>query len=579
VFRIVNEETRAPAENPAVRALREGRIVGLANHTVLLAKDGREIPIDDAASPIRDEQGRISGVVLIFRDITESRRAQHALAASEMRFRQLAETVPHMIWVADASGTMQYVNARYRAYFGWTADESICHENILSAAHTEDGEQMMQRWRASLSSGEQLECEVRLQRASDSAWRWHLVRSAGVREPESGKVSRWFGSATDIHEQRTLQMRLAEDDRRKDEFLAVLAHELRNPLAPIRNALEILRVDPNVSGLIRQAREVMLRQLQQLVRLVDDLLDVSRIRQGKIELRPARLDLTDVLNLAVEACRPLFDAGAHAFVFTPPATPIAVMGDETRLTQAIQNMLNNAAKFTARGGRIELQAEATPGSVTIRIRDEGRGIGAEELPYIFDLFAQGQKHDTAHQGLGIGLNLARRLIEMHGGRVSAASRGLGQGSEFTITLPTIAAAEATAPQKAPAPRSPRVTSWSILIVDDNADSADTLSLVLSARGHKTHVAYDGAAALEAAQRTKPDVVLLDIGMPGIDGYEVARRLREIHGLWATLIVAQTGWGQERDRDASRAVGFDHHLIKPIDPTELEELLSSGRRSL
>jgi CheY-like chemotaxis protein len=323
----------------------------------------------------------------------------------------------------------------------------------------------------------------------------------------------------------------------------------------------------------------MLRQLQQLVRLVDDLLDVSRIRQGKIDLRSAPLELTDVLNLAVEACRPLFDAGAHEFVFTPAATPIAVMGDETRLTQAIQNILNNAAKFTASGGRIELNVDAAPDSVTIRIRDQGRGIGAEELPYIFDLFAQGQKRDTVHQGLGIGLNLARRLIEMHGGRVSAASGGLGQGSEFAITLPTIAAASTPAPQQAAAPRSPRVTNWSILIVDDNADSADTLSTVLSTRGHQTHVAYDGASALAAAERMKPDVVLLDIGMPGIDGYEVARRLREIHGLWATLIVAQTGWGQERDRDESRAVGFDHHLVKPIDPTELEELLSSGRRSL
>jgi two-component system, chemotaxis family, CheB/CheR fusion protein len=484
-----------------------------------------------------------------------------------------------MIWVADANGTMQYVNGRYRAYFGWTSDESIRHETILFAAHAEDGEQMMQRWRASLASGEQFECEVRLQRASDGAWRWHLVRSAGVREAGNGKVSRWFGSSTDIHEQRLLQIRMAEEDRRKDEFLAVLAHELRNPLAPIRNALEILRLDPNVSALIRQAREVMLRQLQQLVRLVDDLLDVSRIRQGKIELRPAPLDLNAVLNLAVEACRPLLDAGAHEFVFTPPAKPIRVMGDETRLTQAIQNILNNAAKFTARGGRVELEVNATPDSATIRIRDEGQGIGAEELPYIFDLFAQGQKRDTAQQGLGIGLNLARRLIEMHGGRVSAASRGLGQGSEFTITLPIIAAADVPAPRKAEALRSPRVTNWSILIVDDNADSADTLSMVLSARGHKTHVVYDGASALEAAERTKPDVVLLDIGMPGIDGYEVARRLREIHGLWATLIVAQTGWGQERDRDASRAVGFDHHLVKPIDPTELEELLSSGRRSL
>jgi CheY-like chemotaxis protein len=392
-------------------------------------------------------------------------------------------------------------------------------------------------------------------------------------------VFRWFGSATDIHEQRSLQMRFAEEDRRKDEFLAVLAHELRNPLAPIRNALEILRVDPNVSDLPRRAREVMLRQLLQLVRLVDVLLDVSRIRQGKIELRSAPLELNDVLNLAVEACRPLLDAGAHEFVYTPAATPIAVIGDETRLTQAIQNILNNAAKFTASGGRIELSVDAAPGSAIIRIRDEGRGIGAEELPYIFDLFAQGQKRDTVHQGLGIGLNLARRLIEMHGGRVSAASGGLGQGSEFTITLPTIAAANVPAPQKVAAPRSARVTNWSILIVDDNADSADTLSTVLSTRGHKTHVAYDGASALEAAERMKPDVVLLDIGMPGIDGYEVARRLREIHGMWATLIVAKTGWGQERDRDMSRAAGFDHHLVKPIDPTELEELLSSGRRSL
>jgi PAS domain S-box-containing protein len=512
----------------------------------------------------------------------EERTSQ--LSLSEAHFRQLAETIPHMIWVAGEQGQLQYVNGRYRTYFGWTTDEPLRTETILAHAHPDDLPAARTAWQSAISSGGDFTCEMRLRRAADAVYRWHLIRSAAVRD-HNGQISQWYGSATDLDEQRRLQERLAEEDRRKDEFLAVLAHELRNPLAPLGNALQLLARSNDRSELVAEVREVMQRQLRHLVRLVDDLLDVSRIRQGKIELRSAEIDINRVVQQAVETSLHMFRGKGQSISMRPAAAPAMVMGDETRLNQVFQNLLSNAAKFTPSNGRIRVAVNTQEDEVRVVVSDDGQGITKEDLPFVFDLFAQARTANAGGgDGLGIGLNIARQLVEKHGGNIEATSEGLGRGSQFTITLPRIREVRLTGSLLRPkdvAGSEPvsAIKGWKVLIVDDSVDSADTLAMLLAVRGYRVHTAYSGPEALSVAATFSPDVVLLDLGMPEMDGHEVARRLREEVGLWTSLIVAQTGWGQQRDRDASEAAGFDHHLVKPIDLEDLERLILSGRRSL
>ncbi len=369
---------------------------------------------------------------------------------------------------------------------------------------------------------------------------------------------------------------LAEADRTKDEFLAVLAHELRNPLAPIRNAARVLEARGKDDPEVRWAREVVDRQAQQLTRLVDDLLDLTRVARGKVQLRVGPIELAGVVARAVEASRPLVEERRHRLEVALPPQPLRLEADPARLQQVLANLLNNAAKYTEPGGRIELAAAREDGDVVVRVRDTGIGIAPAMLPRVFGLFAQAEDaRQRAPGGLGIGLALVRSLVEMHRGTVQATSPGLGRGSEFVVRLPALPERPepAAGPPPAERPPGPAAPRRRILVVDDNVDAADTLALLLRVDGHEVRVVYDGEAALAAVAAGPPDVVLMDIGLPRLDGYEVARHLRQQPGLRGLVLIALTGWGQEEDRRRSREAGFDHHLTKPVDPDDLQRLLA------
>ncbi len=378
----------------------------------------------------------------------------------------------------------------------------------------------------------------------------------------------------EVVERARAEQALQEAGRNKDEFLAMLAHELRNPLAPIHNALQLMRMQ--ASGAQSQwAQDVIARQLAYLTRLVDDLLDVSRITRGKITLAREPLEIGTLIARARETVEPLVQERGHTLIVQVPPEPLVVDGDPTRLTQALGNVLGNAAKYTDRGGRIELTCLRQGGEVEIRVRDNGIGIPAELLPRVFDLFTQlDRRSDHSLSGLGIGLALVRRLVEMHGGTVSAESAGAGAGSEFRIRLPLLSeAARPAQPRELPSGDLPSVPRR-ILLADDNPDALESLAQVLRLRGHEVFSAPNGALALETAVRQMPDVALLDIGMPLLDGYEVARRIRAHDWGKSVMLVALTGWGQESDRRRSQEAGFDTHLVKPLDLDQLSALLAN-----
>jgi PAS domain S-box-containing protein len=364
-------------------------------------------------------------------------------------------------------------------------------------------------------------------------------------------------------------------DRRKNEFLATLAHELRNPLAAIRNTLHILLMPAPDPATHEQARNIMDRQVQHLVRLVDDLLDVSRIMQGKIELKKERINLASAVSHGVEISQPAIDAAGHRLSVSLPAQPILLEADMVRLAQVIANLLNNAAKYTEPGGRIELRAERDGDLAVVRIRDSGIGIAPEMLPLVFDLFMQADRAiPRAQGGMGIGLTLARNLVEMHGGNIRAESAGRGKGSEFIVRIPALAVDTRVVPDEVPISAA-RLPARRILVVDDNADSAESLATLMRLHGQDVRVAYDGPRALEAAAAEPPELVFLDIGMPEMDGYEVARRLRRLPALRDAVLVALTGWGQDEDRQRSKEAGFDFHLTKPADLAVLQQVLASA----
>jgi PAS domain S-box-containing protein len=367
---------------------------------------------------------------------------------------------------------------------------------------------------------------------------------------------------------------LADADRRKDEFLAMLAHELRNPLAPVRNAVQVLRMKCTDDPLVERMAEMMGRQVGHMSRLVDDLLDVSRITRGRVNLRRERVELATVVARAVESVRPLIDARGHELSISVPNEPVHLDADMTRLVQILGNLLNNASKYTPEGGHIWLTAYREGDDAVVIVRDNGIGIPAEMLPRVFDLFTQVDRTlDRSQGGLGIGLTLVRSLVELHGGSVKAASEGTGRGSEFIVRLPALPAVpQQKEERKADEGQSGSATPHRVLIVDDNVDSVESLAILLEMAGHDARTAHDGPTALETARAFRPRVVLLDIGLPRMDGYEVARRIRQEPGLAGTTLIALTGYGQEEDRRRSREAGFDRHLVKPVDPEELREVL-------
>ena len=365
--------------------------------------------------------------------------------------------------------------------------------------------------------------------------------------------------------------------RMKDEFLATLAHELRNPLAPIRNGLQVMKLAAGQPGVVAESRVVMERQLEQMARLIDDLMDVSRITRGKIVLQRARMNLADAVRNAIDASRPLIEAQEHAFVVDLPAEPIYVDGDLTRLSQVFANLLNNAAKYTPKRGNLRLTVERRDAEVLVVVEDDGVGIPPAMLDRVFDMFAQIDRSlERSQGGLGIGLNIVKRLVGKHGGEITAESAGPGQGSKFTVrlpVLPTVVGADSPSGSEEKAASAARRR---ILVVDDNHDGARSLALMLNLTGNETSTAHDGLEAVAAAEAFRPDVILMDIGMPRLNGYDACARIREQPWGKEAMIVACTGWGHEDDRRRAAEAGFDRHLTKPVDPMELERLLLAPR---
>jgi PAS domain S-box-containing protein len=585
VFRIINEETREPLENPAVRALRENAVVGLANHAALIGRDGVELFIDDSAAPIKDQQGRISGCVLIFRDISQRRRWESALAARQLEARLLAAIVASSddaIVSKSLDGTIRSWNDGAERLFGYTAEEAIGRHISLIIPPDRIAEE--EKIIASIKAGERVD-HFETERSRKDGGRIQVSLTISPIKDDAGNVIGASKIARDIGERkqaeaererlnenlRKLAADLSEVDRRKNEFLATLSHELRNPLAPLRNMLEVLKRGNGEA--LGQVVETMERQLGQLVRLVDDLLDISRITHNRIELRKTRVEVAAAIEQAVEASRSLAAESGHRIDVTMPRESLYVNADPVRFTQILDNLLNNSCKYTPPGGRISVTAERQANEAVITVTDTGIGIPREKLAKIFDMFTQiDGSIERSRGGLGIGLTLVKRLVEMHGGSIEARSEGEGKGSQFIVLLPVMAEAAKAAPAAKVEHEPARI--YRILVVDDNQDAATSLSTLLQMTGHETFTAFDGPTALAAMERHRPDVVLLDIGLPGLNGYEVCRRARAQPWGGDITFIALTGWGQEEDRRMTRQAGFDSHLVKPVEFAALIEQLNA-----
>jgi PAS domain S-box-containing protein len=568
---------QGPGSDARARAeMREAVRAGRSCRTEILnyRKDGTAFWNEVVITPVQDESGQLTHFIGVQTDISHRRYTEQALRRNAAQFRSLAESGPQMIWMADAGGHYEYVNRKWTEYTGLTLGQTRDKEQWRRTLHPDDSPPLPERLATAFFRGEPFHGEVRLRHADSGVYRWFLVRAEPVLD-DQGHISQWVGAVTDIDDQKQAEMALLEADRGKDEFLAMLAHELRNPLAPIRNAVQMLHAI-EAGDKLRWAQEIIDRQVKHLSRLVDDLLDVSRITRGKITLQKHPVSVADVVAQAIETSRPLIEGRKHRLEVKQPGEPVRVLADPTRLAQVILNLLNNAAKYTEEGGRIWLTVERAAREAVIRVRDNGLGIPREMLPRIFDLFTQVDRTlDRAQGGLGIGLMLVRRLVQMHGGSVAAASDGPGRGSEFTVRLPLLAESAAdgdgagTVEETLHPARRQR-----ILVVDDNRDSADSLTMLLRLAGHEVVTAYDGEVGLDVARRWQPDVVLLDIGLPRLDGYEVARQLRRDKGLRKALVVAMTGYGKDEDRQRSQEAGFNAHLVKPVDLDELARLIAA-----
>ena len=567
VFHIVNAHTREPAESPVRRVLREGRVAGLANHTALIGRDGTERAIDDSAAAILDEHGVVVGAVLIFRDVSDRRRAE----IERSRLAAIVESSDDAIVGKTLDGTIATWNRGAERLYGYNAEEAIGQP--VSMLVPPDQADDLARILDKVRRGEATEHVETVRRRKDGTLVDVSVTISPIRDA-AGTLIGASAIARDITDRRRMQEALSESDRRKTRFLAVLAHELRNPLAPLTSALEILRLAGDDSAAATRAIGVMDRQLQQLGRLVDDLLDLSRITTGKVELRREHVPVEAIVESALETCRPLIEASHHTLTVTMPPGPVYIDGDPTRLGQALSNLLNNACKYTNPGGELSLDVAREGATAAIRVHDTGIGLSPDALTRIFDMFAQQDAaSDRSRAGLGIGLALVKGFVELHGGTVTARSHGSGGGSEFIVRLPLAREQTPAAVPVAPSAETP-VAKRRLLIVDDNRDSADTLALILGMMGHVTHTSYDGMAALAAAAAFCPEIVFLDIGMPGLDGYEVARRLRQRPNGRTLVLVAMTGWGQDDDRQRARDAGFDHHFTKPLDLAKLRAFLAA-----
>ena len=717
VFKIINEQTRDQVESPAEKALRQGVVVGLANHTLLIARDGTERPIDHSAAPIRSSDGVVLGCVLVFRDVTRRRRLERENAEREKNAQFLAALVASSqdaIVSKTLDGIIQSWNAGAERIFGYTAEEAIGQHILMLIPPERTAEE--DRIIAQLKAGQRVEhydtirvrrdgqripvsltispikdaagriigaskiardisdrklheaalakseerYRLALEGADLGAWnidpatnhltsderfrvifhgstqpltyeqafaaihpddrrrirdavaaatqpeaptpyaeeyrvvhpdgsiRWVLGRGrASFSSPEEGgRVTSFDGTIMDITQPRQLRdelretaAQLSEADRRKDEFLATLAHELRNPLAPIRTGLDVLAEAGNDDQVRDEICQTMQRQVEQMVHLVDDLLDVSRITRGTLQLRRQHIPVADAVHSAVEATRVMMEEAGHELTVTLPDEPIMVYADPTRLAQVLTNLLHNAVKYTPTPGNVWLEVERQrqdKSQLEVRVRDTGMGIPPEMGEHIFEMFGQIDRSlETGYSGLGIGLTLVKNIVHMHGGAIELHSEGAGQGSEFTVRLPIPADPSASTPDSETSTAAEQhQQGLRVLVVDDNEAAAIMLRMLVQAAGHQVRTAGDGEEAVQCAADFLPDVVLMDIGMPKMNGYEAAQHIRRQPWGQDMVLAALTGWGQEEDRQKTKDAGFDYHLVKPADSANLKELLAS-----
>ena len=529
-----------------------------------LRKDGSTFVAAETLSVVLGADGERIGYCRVARDITDRIRTREALARSESRFKQLADAMPQIVYVLDTNRQVVYLNRRWEEYTGHASANQNDVEALIPA---EDRRRLFEAWDQHSSMMRPHALEFRL-RSRDGQLRWFLRRAAPIFNAD-GSVDMWVGTSTDIHDQKEANSALIDADRRKNEFLAMLAHELRNPLAPIMNIGAILEAKAGDATAVHQMTGILKRQSAHLARLIDDLLDVSRITRGKINLERERLILQDVLDRALETVHPALIAKSQAVKLSVPPRAVAIDGDIVRLTQVIGNLLANAAKFSPVGSTIFLTLESDGGNASVKVRDQGVGIDRQVLPHIFELFMQAdQSLDRSQGGLGIGLTIAQQLVQLHGGSLKAHSDGLGKGTEFTIELPLAAHAiannETTTRHRMPPKR--------ILVVDDNKDAATSLMLLLEVEGHRVRLTHDATSALQMLDESPVDIVFLDIGLPKLDGYALAELIKQKFAVISPRLVAVSGYAPDEAEGDSSA--FDAHLTKPVQHALLMRTLQS-----
>ena len=571
IFEDAFTDPRAESDRAVIRA---SGIRGVLA-TPLVNRDGNVIAMISSyfRKPYRASERELRLLDLYVRQAThliERFQAEEALRESEQQFSALFHQAACGIARVDLSGRVTMVNDCYCEILGRPREELV-KLRIRDLTHGDDLPRNMELLRAAIEDGRSYSMEKRYLRP-DGTVVWATVYVSAIRDANGTPVA-VMGICQDITTRKQTEEALREADRRKDEFLATLAHELRNPLAPICNGLELLQVAGRDPALFDGVHATMTRQTQQLVRLVDDLLDVSRITRGKIELRKSRIDVASIIASAIETAGPVIEGWGHRLAVSLPEYSLVIDADASRLAQVVSNLLNNAAKYTPPGGTIEVQVERVGGEAVVSVRDSGIGIPPEMLDRIFDLFAQVDRSmERSSAGLGIGLTIVRRLVEMHGGTVAARSPGVDGGSEFIVRLP-LDSSQARAPDPVAAAREHTAKRQRVLVVDDNESAVSTLTLLLQTLGHEVRAAGDGVEGLRLAEAFRPDIVLLDLAMPKQNGYETARRIRAHPWGRDMVLVALTGWGQQEYRRRTEEAGFDHHFVKPIEAQQLRKLLA------
>jgi len=568
-------EWTAASQRAIAQLRRTGRMDNLIKE--YYRKDGSRVSVQMGATMVDEgaTDDNAEGIAYVV-DISPIREAQLALARSEAQFRALADNIPQLAWMTEADGRVSWHNNRWYEYTGTTPEEN-CGPDWKKVHHPDYVDTMVAKYLDHIRRGVVWEDTFQL-RGRDGSYRWFLSRAVPLRD-EAGVIQRWFGTNTDITEQREAAETLREADQRKDEFLAMLAHELRNPLAPIAAAADFLTIGNPDRARLREVTAVIARQAGHMTGLIDDLLDVSRVTRGQVTLDQAPAAIGTLVAEAAEQVRPLVEAKGHVLTLEQAPDTVQVYGDRKRLVQVFANLLGNAARYTPEGGHIAVRIDVRGDEVDVEVLDDGIGMSAALLARAFELFSQGERSaDRSQGGLGIGLALVRRLLELHGGRVKAASDGPGQGSRFSVTLPRLRQHAAEAAPDDDKGVASAAAGLRVLIVDDNIDAAQILAMFIEALGHRADVLHRPSEALDYVRGIRPDLCVLDIGLPEFDGYELAARLRAMPGLHNLPLVALSGYGQAQDREKALAAGFDRHVVKPIQGNDVMALLADAERA-